>query len=237
MAVAHEALPHSRSLARDLGIQTTWLAVVASLSFLIPYIFTSMLSTPHDGYYLIYFAVVVGLLWAYSRSTGNSLISALQRNWQWSLLVGVPVAIFAVFGVFRQDDATAHPDGLYFLFEILWRGLAYGVIDALLLSAFPGLIAFALVGREVRSIASRALFFALTIVLSVALTATYHLGYEHYREDGLAEPETGNVAMTLPTALTTNPLGSIGAHVALHLTAVTHSYETETFLPPQTDAD
>jgi len=27
------------------------------------------------------------------------------------------------------------------------------------------------------------------------------------------------------------------AHVSMHVTAVRHSYETDTYLPPQTDAD
>jgi hypothetical protein len=33
---------------------------------------------------------------------------------------------------------------------------------------------------------------------------------------------------------TMNPVDSIGAHAAYHVTAVTHSYETRNFLPPQT---
>jgi len=35
---------------------------------------------------------------------------------------------------------------------------------------------------------------------------------------------------------TANPVGSIAAHISMHVTAVTHSYETNVFLPPQTDS-
>jgi hypothetical protein len=35
---------------------------------------------------------------------------------------------------------------------------------------------------------------------------------------------------------TVNPIGSIGAHISMHVTAVTHSYETTIFLPPQTNS-
>ena len=34
-----------------------------------------------------------------------------------------------------------------FAFEILWRGIIYGIVDALLLSAFPGLIAWELISE------------------------------------------------------------------------------------------
>jgi hypothetical protein len=76
-----------------------------------------------------------------------------------------------------------------------------------------------------------------TLAFAIVLTATYHLGYDHYRDEGVAQPETGNIAISLPTILTANPVGSIGAHVAMHLTAVTRSYETDTFLPPQVDVE
>ena len=35
-----------------------------------------------------------------------------------------------------------------------------------------------------------------------------------------------------PTLLTLNPAGAPLAHAALHVTAVAHSYDTDTFLPP-----
>jgi hypothetical protein len=31
-----------------------------------------------------------------------------------------------------------------------------------------------------------------------------------------------------------NPIGSMAVHASYHVTAVTHSYETKIFLPPQT---
>jgi hypothetical protein len=72
--------------------------------------------------------------------------------------------------------------------------------------------------------------------LVVALTATYHLGYPQYRDDGIGRPETGNVIISIPTFATANPLGSVVAHVAQHVTAVTHAYESRIFNPPATKA-
>lgn len=90
---------------------------------------------------------------------------------------------------------------------------------------------------DVSGLAKRSGFALLTLAMSMVITATYHLGYEHYREDRVREPETGNVAISLPVILSANPLGSLLAHTTLHEAAVAHSYETDTFLPPQTSAD
>ena len=71
----------------------------------------------------------------------------------------------------------------------------------------------------------------------VTITASYHLGYDHYRESGVRAPETGNVLISMPMLLTANPIGSVADHAAMHVAAVIHEYEDDTRLPPQTDAD
>ena len=50
----------------------------------------------------------------------------------------------------------------------------------------------------------------------------------------MGQPEVGNTLISVPALLTTNPAGSVVAHAAMHTTAVTHSYETDVYLPPQT---
>jgi len=70
--------------------------------------------------------------------------------------------------------------------------------------------------------------------LVIIITATYHLGYPQYRQDGLSRPETGNVLISIPTFATANPAGSVVAHVSQHITAVTHAYESRIFNPPVT---
>ena len=77
----------------------------------------------------------------------------------------------------------------------------------------------------------------LTLALVLVITATYHLGYEQFREDGIGPPETGNTIISIPALLTTNPLGSVIAHTSMHVAADIHAYETDTYLPPQTEAD
>ena len=86
------------------------------------------------------------------------------------------------------------------------------------------------------SATSKASSAALMLPLVIIVTATYHLGYPQYRQDGLTRPETGNILISIPTFATANPLGSVVAHVSQHVTAVTHAYESKIFVPPETKA-
>jgi hypothetical protein len=83
-------------------------------------------------------------------------------------------------------------------------------------------------------VVGRVRFVAVTLPMILLITATYHLGYPQFREDGVGQPEVGNTLISVPALLTTNPAGSVVAHAAMHTTAVTHSYETDVYLPPQT---
>jgi hypothetical protein len=64
------------------------------------------------------------------------------------------------------------------------------------------------------------------------MTAVYHAGYGHFRSGKMTKPVAGDVVWRLPTLLTLNPIGAPIAHAGLHTSAVLHTYETDTFLPP-----
>lgn len=213
-----------------------WYAFGAVGGFLVPFIFSSLLELQHDLYYLIYFVLVGAFLGAYVARHEIDL-AGFFRNGIWlSVAIGVPVAAFLVFNVLSRDS-TDRPDGAYFAFEVAWRGLAYGVVDALLLSAFPALVAFGLLGGVLKGFQQRLAFAGLVLALTLIITGTYHLGYEQFREDGISQPELGNSVISLPVMASGNPVGSIIAHSSMHVAAVSHSYETDVFLPPQVDAD
>ena len=147
---------------------------------------------------------------------------------------GLVVAIVLVVNVFKTSAATARPHGAYFFFELAWRGVGYGAIDTLLLTVFPCFVAARLVHGRVDGLKGRIRFAAVTLPLVLVVTATYHLGYPQYRQDGVSRPETGNVLISIPTLATANPVGSVVAHVAQHVAAVEHAYESRIFNPPAT---
>jgi hypothetical protein len=216
--------------------QIAWYLAGMSGAFLVPFLFSSVLNLTHDVYYLVYFVASAGFLFAYTLATKTDVAAMFTRHWRWSLAIGVAAAIFVVMAVLKREDSTPHPHGLYFGFSIFWRGALYGVVDALMLSAFPGAVAYGLFQGRLGSVARRAGYAAVTLALVLAITATYHLGYKQFREDGVGAPETGNTIISLPVILTANPLGSLVAHASMHVTADVHAYETNVYLPPQTDA-
>jgi hypothetical protein len=216
--------------ARHLG----WFAAVCFVAFLIPYLGVSVLALQHDVFYLAYFAVTLALIGTYVRVERVPAADVFRNRWRWSLGIGIAMAAFLVFNVFNTSNATARPHGAYFAFELLWRGLGYGLVDTLLLTAFPCLVAYSLLHGKVGGLKGRLRFTALALPLVMIVTATYHLGYPQYRQDGLGRPETGNVLISIPAFATANPVGSFVAHASQHIAAVTHAYESRIFNPPVT---
>jgi hypothetical protein len=134
----------------------------------------------------------------------------------------------------RPNRPDTSPAGAYFAFEILWRGVVYGIVDTLLLSAFPGLVAWELMQRNLDGAGRRVSYGVLTLALVGIITATYHAGYKDLQNvPGIVQPEIGNTIISLPVMASANPAGSILAHVSMHLAAVTHAYESKDRLPPQ----
>jgi hypothetical protein len=91
--------------------------------------------------------------------------------------------------------------------------------------------------RRLPTWGKRFAYFGASAALIVAITAIYHLGYAQYRRDGLRQPETGNAIISVPMLLTANPIGSVGSHAAMHVSAAAHIYETGVRLPPPAKAD
>jgi hypothetical protein len=229
-------LSHAHRAAVPLWLRHGgWFVAVSTVAFLIPYVGVSILDLQHDVYYLVYFVVTAALLVTYVRNEHVDVRRIFRHAWPWSLGLGVALGVAQVWNVLGED-ATDHPAGAYFAFELLWRGVTYGVVDALLLSAFPCFVAYSVLRGRVGGFVGKARFAALALPLVLIITATYHLGYPQYREDGVGQPEIGNTLISVPMLATANPIGSLVTHASMHTAAVAHTYETDVFLPPETDA-
>jgi hypothetical protein len=136
--------------------------------------------------------------------------------------------------VLRTEDATARPEGIDLAAAIAWRGIVYGVTDGLLLSAFPILVVFAAFAgtRLDRRFSGKLAVGVIALAASLAMTAVYHAGYSDFRSEKMRKPLAGDMIWSVPTLVTLNPIGAPIAHVGLHTSAVIHSYDTDTFLPP-----
>jgi hypothetical protein len=223
-----------RVTAGDVPVQARWLLAGLVLAFGLPFVFADLAGPQRDLYYALYVAGVFTFVGLWARKTQQPVGAFLTRRWRWAVLLGVLSGVLLMFTVLREPS-TPHPDGLTFVGAILWRGVVYGAADGLLLSAFPILATFGLFAskplRE-RSRTAVAGIGALAMVVSLLFTAVYHAGYPEFRGSKVARPLTGDMIWSVPTLVTLSPLGTPIAHVATHVTAVVHSYDTDLFLPP-----
>ena len=211
-----------------------WLGAGLVFGFLVSFVFADLLDLPRDIFYGIYTASVLAFFVAWAKSTGQSLGEMLRRRWVLALALGLVFAGVMAFIALRTEDATTRPDGLELVAAVLWRGVIYGLTDGLLLSAFPILVVFAaFAGTKLRERWFGKIAIGLAaLVASIAMTASYHLGYSDFRSEKVGRAVSGDLVWSLPTLLTLNPIGAPIAHAGLHVSAVLHSYETDLFLPP-----
>ena len=205
-----------------------WLGAGLVTGFAVPFLLADVAGLQRDVYYGLYAVAVLALLSGWMRDTGQSPPDLLRRRWRLAAALGLLFAAVSV-AIALGQDATGHPDGLEFAGAILWRGLMYGAIDGLLLSAFPILVVAAALSATKLP---RPAVLAAALAASLLMTATYHLGYSDFRSDKLRKPVAGDLIWSVPTLATLNPIGAPIAHAGLHVAAVTHSYDTDLFLPP-----
>jgi hypothetical protein len=220
------------------GLPLLWMGAAAILFFLVPFVGTDWLQLQPDLYYLGYFTVAVSFFVAFLATHRSALRPLWTANLWQSLLVGALVGAVLAVGIFNQA-ATPHPDGWRYGFQIIWRGVVYGSVDALTLYVFPAAVAYLLMHGNRKGLRRKAGFAGLALVLSLVVTTTYHLGYSEYRGDTVKYPEIGAVMANVPTALTGNPLGAVIAHGAMHVSAVVHQNQggAQHMLPPKVTAD
>jgi hypothetical protein len=212
-----------------------WLWVLAGFpfAFAVPFLFADTLGLNRDVFYGLYALAVAGFVTAWARDTRLTRRDLLC-NWRWGLALGALGAAVMGLVVFRTEDATDRPGGLELLAALLWRGVLYGATDGVLLSVFPILAVFgAFAGTRLRQrIPGKIAIGTIAMVISIGITAVYHLGYSDFRSEKVRKPVVGDVVWSTPTLVTLSPFGAPIAHIGLHTSAVVHSSETDTFLPP-----
>jgi hypothetical protein len=226
--------PEQRLRSGSARQHLAWLAAGLVLGFAVPFVFADVLRLPRDLYYGVYIVSVLAFVGPWARTTGQRLDLMVRRRWRLAVVLGVVFAVVLGLAVVRSEPAGPGPEGAALAWAVLWRGVAYGAVDGLLLSAFPILAVFAAAegSRLRRSRSGTVVVGAAALLASLLLATVYHLGYRDFRSPLLARPVAADLVWSVPTLVTLNPIGSPITHAAMHVTAVLHNYDTAVFLPP-----
>jgi hypothetical protein len=210
-----------------------WIVAAGVLGFAISATFSGVLRLPRNIYLIPYVALSSLFLYTYVRWSGLSLENLIRHNWYWGVIGAILLGLFTVKNILSQP-ASSRSEGFTLAFDILWSGVIYGLVDALLLSVLPVLAtwqAFTLLNWA-ENLPGKTLVGVIAIIASLLVTAAYHLGYPEYRGGGLFGPVIGNTTMTLGYLITNNPLAAILSHIAMHIAAVLHGPASVMQLPP-----
>lgn len=215
----------------DFKQSLRWLLLAALIGFLIPAIFSSGLRWERSLFLIPYVAAAGTFLFLYFRRMPISL-KQLIGCWPYAL-IGAAVATFLLVRNIQEQPASAAPEGAQLLLALAWIGLAYGVIDGLLLNVMPVLAVLGARFYEQRPAWTERLVRGLiALAASILVTVAYHAGYTEFHGPKMASVILGNVIITSSYLLTGSPLAAVVTHVIMHVAAALHGMETTLQLPP-----
>jgi hypothetical protein len=210
-----------------------WILYASILGFAVAAIFSGWLRLRRNVYLLIYIPMVAVLFALFIRSNSVQLPALFFHNWYWGLTGAVIAGAFVIKNVYSQPSSK-RSTGFELITDILWPGLSYGLIDALLLSVLP-IIAVQLALRGpywTEELFGRIGVGALGLLASFTVTTAYHLGYPEFRGKNVIWPNIGNGVLSLAFIITMNPLAAILPHMAMHVAAMIHGKDTTGQVPP-----
>lgn len=221
-----------RAVKVDRDSPMLWVTLAGASGFASSAIFSWLLHWDRGRFVLAYAGVTLAFLTLHAMSAGVHPLVQLRRRWAAGLIVGVLVGAALAYGV-AQQAPSPRPEGRALVASLLWLGLVYGGLDALLLTVVPVLSVYGSRSADSLSRApARMMWAALSLLASLAVTAAYHLGFVEFRGPSLIQPLIGNGLVTLAYLLAGNPLAPIIAHVTMHVAAVLHGLATTVQLPP-----
>lgn len=210
-----------------------WLFAAALVGWMVSAIFAGMLHLARPVYLIPYVVLSAIFLVGYLRWGGFDWRSHLVQNWAWGVLGAFMVGAFVVFSVLQQAH-TPMPQGGELLFNLLWLGVTYGLVDGLLLSVMPVTATWQAcqllgwtAGRSGK-IASG----VLALLASLLVTAIYHLGYPEFQGVAVFLPMIAVGLMSIAYLLSRSPLAPVLSHITMHVAAVLFGLYTAVQLPP-----
>jgi hypothetical protein len=210
-----------------------WIIIASIIGFGIAAITTGLLRLRRNLFLLFYIPGVTILLLLFINSNDINVKELLIHNWYWGILGAAVAGTFVIRNVLAQPSSPTSKGGALIL-DILWPGMAYGLIDSLLLSILPVMALRTTLNSDIwtDNWIGRLGFGVIALVASIFITTVYHWGFTEFRGKKIIWPNIGNGILSLAFLLTMNPLAAILPHMAMHVTAMVHGRETTGQVPP-----
>lgn len=219
--------------ARAWWSHLLWIPAGALLQFTIAAIFSGELEWPRRFFLIPYVTAAGAYIYAFFRWNRLSPFRLVRRHWR-SGVIGA--AILSVFGVWLVVGGARSVtlSGWRLAIDVLWSGVTYGAVDAILLSVMPVLATARALSRFAwaRERWGRILVRIAGFGSSIVVTVLYHLGFTEYRGLQALGAAGGNAIFTLGYVLTGSPLAPVIAHIIMHIAAVLHGPGAAHVLPP-----
>jgi hypothetical protein len=210
-----------------------WVLAASLLGFIISALFSNWLKLSRRIFLIPYIGLTSVFLFWFFRSNGINLPTLLAENWSRGVIAGIIVGAFLIKNV-RSQSFSRQSMGGDLVLDIAWLGVAYGLIDALFLNVMPVLVVW--IGFEQIGWVGpgwvKIGVGILALIASLLVTFAYHLGYAEFRNKSIFLVLLGNMLITLSYVLSSNPLGAILSHTAMHVAAAIQGPETTIQLPP-----
>lgn len=209
-----------------------WVTLAAVVGFAVALTFSTWLRWDRSAFVLAHAGVSLLLFGAFAARFGIVPQALVRPRRVAGIIVGLLAGGLLAYGVQGQVP-SGRPEGGALVGAILWLGIVYGALDALLLTIVPVLSVSG--GRPAGGPdppAARIGRAAVSLFASLAVTGAYHLGFAEFRGPGLVQPLIGNGIVTSAYLIAGNPLAPLLAHVIMHVAAVLHGSTTTVQLPP-----
>lgn len=220
-------------MVNEWWVHFLWILAAGGLSFAVAALFAGWLQLRRPLFLVPYVALVGAFLYGYFRWSDIDVGYQIGRNWVWGLVAAVVVGAMLVKNVLSQP-ASPRSQGARLGFDLLWSGVVYGSLDALLLSVMPVLATWEAASGLgwTSSVIGQIGTGVIALGASSLVTAAYHVGYPEFRASKVLLVVLGNGIISLAYILTFSPLAALGSHAAMHVAAVLHGPEATLQLPP-----
>ena len=220
-------------LGRPWYFELIWAPAAGLLGFLITAVFAGVLHLSRALFLVPYLSMGGLFVYGFFRWSRINLRELFLHHFKWGILAAPLCGVFQVMNVLSQP-VSPRAVGLDLAADLLWSGVLYGLLDALLLSVLPVLA----VWRAISALGWTASWPGkigvglLALLASLFVTLAYHAGYPEYRGPSLGQPAIGNGILSLAYLLSNNPLSAVLAHIAMHVAGVLQGPANIVQLPP-----